>query len=131
MSYAITKYRTYRRKLQKVRFFLSVSLFYIFHPLSSRYRLYVHQILPKLKFLDSEPLILKVTEETRNPTSFVLELTHSKMISRQKSQSAAITIYKNPEESKAAKNKLSFGKLRYKYSGKHSEGNRFIGNKDL
>ena len=102
---------------------MSVSILYFFHPLSSRYRLYVHQILPKLKFLDSEPL-MKVTEET---STFVLELTHSK-INLQKSQSA-ITIYNPKPEPNATK--LSFGKLRYKYSGKHSEGNRFIGNKDL
>ena len=78
-----------------------------------------------MKFLDSEPL-MKVTEETSSST-FILELTHSK-INLRESQSA-ITIYNPKPEPNATK--LSFGKLRYKYSGKHSEGNRFIGNKDL
>ena len=85
-----------------------------------RYGIYVCQILPKLKFLDSQPL-LKIQPED----SLKLELTFTK-VTLQKSQS--LTVYQTPPETKS---KLSFGKLRYKYIGKHSEGNRFIGNKDL
>lgn len=97
----------------------------------THYRCYVLYRLPRLKFLDSSPV--KITEIQKSHT-------HGEFY---KIAKPAIVQVKNSEEEliktnlsplpmlKTSENKTSFGKCKYVYKGKHSEGNRFIRNSDL
>ncbi|XP_044742771.1 leucine-rich melanocyte differentiation-associated protein-like isoform X2 [Chrysoperla carnea] len=103
-----------------------------------RYRYYVLYKLPKLKFLDST----KVTEEERlealrrgkfmkvvRPTDNNLKLNKRDNDLEAIEKNYTPLSATNPRSSD--EHRGAYGKMRYRYSGKHSEGNRFIKNNDL
>lgn len=108
----------------------------------NRYRLYAIYVLPpSLRFLDSRPVTRqeRIDAEIRGKFSrtikLVPELT-SKFVSNSMDEIDDIffnihytplpTSIRDPHDHKGA-----FGKCKYRYSGKNSEGNRFISNNDL
>ncbi|XP_076289286.1 leucine-rich melanocyte differentiation-associated protein [Lasioglossum baleicum] len=108
----------------------------------NRYRLYAIYVLPpSLRFLDSRPVTReeRINAEIRGKFSrtikLVPELT-SKFVSNSMDEIDDIffnihytplpTSIRDPHDHKGA-----FGKCKYRYSGKNSEGNRFISNNDL
>ncbi|EEB20363.1 U2 small nuclear ribonucleoprotein A, putative [Pediculus humanus corporis] len=97
-----------------------------------RYRYYVINQLPKLKFLDSTP----VTKEERQEAERRGHL--MKIAKPQNNQEDEIYFSQSTEYTPLPKTKRTtydhqgaYGKCKYRYSGKHSEGNRFIQNNDL
>ncbi|XP_056643294.1 leucine-rich melanocyte differentiation-associated protein-like [Diorhabda sublineata] len=102
-----------------------------------RYRCYVLYHLPNLKFLDSRKVgELEKCEAKRRgkfmnvirpcvsiPFIDVNELCYN---STTNAFNPLPRTLRNPDDYKGA-----YGKCQYRYSGKHSEGNRFISNKDL
>lgn len=108
----------------------------------NRYRLYAIYLLPQsLRFLDSRPVTRqeRIDADIRGKFSrtikLVPELT-SKFVSNSMDEIDDIffnihytplpTSIRDPHDHKGA-----FGKCKYRYSGKNSEGNRFISNNDL
>nr|XP_033339978.1 leucine-rich melanocyte differentiation-associated protein-like [Megalopta genalis] len=108
----------------------------------NRYRLYAIYLLPSsLRFLDSRPVTReeKIDAEIRGKYSktvkFGPELS-PKFVSNSIDEIDDIffnihytplpTSIRDPDDHKGA-----FGKCKYRYSGKNSEGNRFISNNDL
>jgi len=98
-----------------------------------RYRLYVLNRLPSLRFLDSTP----VSEPERKEAERVghLQLPASKPV---EVLPAAVTHSDEPlppplpsDTRDPGSGPASFGRTRYVYYGKQSEGNRFILNSDL
>jgi hypothetical protein len=101
-----------------------------------RYRLYVLYRLAKLKFLDSTQV--KPSERTeaqrQGPYLKVVkpaeDVTHHQVKQEDDVKSGPYTpLSKNLRDEPDFK--ATFGKCRYVYYGKHSEGNRFIRNNDL
>lgn len=101
-----------------------------------RYRFYVLHHLPRLKFLDSRRVtteerkvaehrgkFMKIIRPDTSPTSHHEDLYGS---------SPASTYTPLPTSTRGIDDHQgAYGKCRYRYSGKHSEGNRFIQNNDL
>ncbi|XP_043252618.1 leucine-rich melanocyte differentiation-associated protein-like [Colletes gigas] len=118
------------------------------HPTSTdeedydRYRLYAIYVLPtSLRFLDSRPVTRreKIDAESRGKYSRTVKLVpelSSKLVSNTIDEFDDIlfnvhytplpTSTRDPLDHKGA-----FGRCKYRYSGKNSEGNRFISNNDL
>ncbi|KZC04547.1 Leucine-rich repeat-containing protein C10orf11, partial [Dufourea novaeangliae] len=108
----------------------------------NRYRLYaIHMLPPSLQFLDSRSVTRqeKINAEIRGRYSRTVKLVSevsSKFISNPIDEFDDIffnihytplpTSIRDPHDHKGA-----FGKCKYRYSGKNSEGNRFISNNDL
>ena len=88
--------------------------------------MYVSQMLPKLRFLDSKPL-------TKAENQSFVALTHTKQLKLWSTKVVdGLSVFQpSSKEGQNFDAKQTFGKLRYCYSGKYSEGNRFITNKDL
>ncbi|XP_031833747.1 leucine-rich melanocyte differentiation-associated protein isoform X5 [Nomia melanderi] len=108
----------------------------------NRYRLYaVYELPPSLRFLDSRPVTQqeRIDAEIRGKYSRTVKLApefSTTFISNTVDDMDDIffnihytplpTSIRNPHDHKGA-----FGKCKYRYSGKNSEGNRFISNNDL
>ncbi|XP_078036821.1 leucine-rich melanocyte differentiation-associated protein [Augochlora pura] len=108
----------------------------------NRYRLYAIYLLPpSLRFLDSRPVTReeKIDAEIRGKYSRTVKLSPEllpRFISNSMDEIDDIffnihytplpTSIRDPHDHKGA-----FGKCKYRYSGKNSEGNRFISNNDL
>ncbi|XP_074029028.1 leucine-rich melanocyte differentiation-associated protein isoform X2 [Leptinotarsa decemlineata] len=99
-----------------------------------RYRYYVLYHLPKLKFLDSNKVRESERTEAKRCGKFMNIIRPKESNSRETLLNNSSTntftplpkAMRNPNDHKGA-----YGKCRYRYSGKHSEGNRFISNSDL
>ncbi|XP_057308704.1 leucine-rich melanocyte differentiation-associated protein-like isoform X2 [Hydractinia symbiolongicarpus] len=103
-----------------------------------RYRYYTIYCLPKLKFLDSTPVTADERKEAQRVGAYMKvvtsEITESSPTETNKSDKNASNDLYSPlpsTDSREGDHKSSFGKCRYVYYGKHSEGNRFIVNNDL
>lgn len=100
-----------------------------------RYRYYVLFQLPGLKFLDSTSVKDEELAEARRvgPYMQVIKVKEEEIEHKEEgndTESSAFTPL--PSSTKSLdKPVASFGKSKYIYYGKHSEGNRFIRNKDL
>lgn len=100
-----------------------------------RYRYYVLYRLPNLTFLDSRPVRSKEREEAQRVGSYMKIVTPS--ASEMTSQMLESTEEKSPysplptDTIPPGDHKGTFGRCRYIYFGKHSEGNRFIRNDEL
>lgn len=102
-----------------------------------RYRLYILCHLPKLKFLDFSPFRESDRKEAalKGPYLKVVRpsVDHFKENGSSEEREGKASDYK-PLPNKLRENpgnKATFGKCRYVYYGRHSEGNRFIRNNDL
>ncbi|GJQ81650.1 hypothetical protein Trydic_g8528 [Trypoxylus dichotomus] len=99
-----------------------------------RYRYYVLYHLPKLKFLDSTRVLESERVEAKRRGQLMKVVrpkpgvhTGDYLITPIPSPYSPLPrVVRNPHEHKGI-----YGKCKYKYSGKHSEGNRFICNNDL
>ncbi|CAG9772866.1 unnamed protein product [Ceutorhynchus assimilis] len=106
-----------------------------------RYRYFVLHHLPNLKFLDSNRVTNQERTEAKRRGKFMNVVTPASFLEgsldvnvnvNQMNLSGRLKYtplpraMRNPEDYKGA-----YGKCRYRYSGKHSEGNRFISNSDL
>ncbi|KAJ8985629.1 hypothetical protein NQ317_015125 [Molorchus minor] len=100
-----------------------------------RYRCYVLYHLPNLKFLDSNKVRESEKVEARRRGKFMNiirpkcsevndDILNSILISE--TLTPLSRTIRSPDDHRGA-----YGKCRYRYSGKHSEGNRFISNSDL
>lgn len=101
-----------------------------------RYRSYVLYKLPKLNFLDSRPVSSHEKAEAMRRGKFMkVARPNNKEESNLPSQSMGArreNYTPLPLPGRAAEDhKGAYGKCKYRYSGKHSEGNRFIRNNDL
>ncbi|KAJ8022664.1 Leucine-rich melanocyte differentiation-associated protein [Holothuria leucospilota] len=99
-----------------------------------RYRYYVIFKLPQLKFLDSRPVSKQERIEAKRRGSYmrVAKPTTPNEEEKEEPPSPVSSQYTPlPTNSKEGYHKGSFGKCRYVYYGRHSEGNRFIRNNDL
>ncbi|KAJ8318513.1 hypothetical protein KUTeg_003604 [Tegillarca granosa] len=102
-----------------------------------RYRNYVLYRLPKLKFLDSSPVKSSELAEAKRVGPFmkVIKLDENEL------EKANVTDKEGTDKSKysplpssqrdTTDHLGSYGKSKYVYYGRHSEGNRFIRNNDL
>ncbi|KAK7508037.1 hypothetical protein BaRGS_00001002 [Batillaria attramentaria] len=100
-----------------------------------RYRYYVLYHLPQLKFLDSSAVQVSELREAKQRGQFMQVVRPSmdpqqEEVAENKSQYSPL-----PQGNRAADQEAAplgfFGKTKYVYYGRHSEGNRFIRNKDL
>ncbi|EEZ98550.1 Leucine-rich repeat-containing protein C10orf11 homolog-like Protein [Tribolium castaneum] len=99
-----------------------------------RYRYYVLHHLPSLKFLDSNKVREWEKGEARRRGQFMkIVRPNISNISENVRNNAISNSFtplpksiRNPDDFRGA-----YGKCRYRYNGKHSEGNRFISNSDL
>ncbi|XP_071455394.1 leucine-rich melanocyte differentiation-associated protein-like [Hetaerina americana] len=98
-----------------------------------RYRYYVLHHLPGLQFLDSSRVSLEERLEAERRGHFMKVVRPNKKMSSDEEDQAGFTPYTPLPSSRrgAGEHKGAYGKCRYRYSGKHSEGNRFIANSDL
>ncbi|XP_018567005.1 leucine-rich melanocyte differentiation-associated protein-like isoform X2 [Anoplophora glabripennis] len=97
-------------------------------------RYYVLFHLPKLKFLDSTKVCSSERTEALRRGKFmgVIRPTQSNSNENAVDSSTMDTFTPLPSHIRsAADHRGAYGKCRYRYSGKHSEGNRFIFNTDL
>ncbi|KAL0241263.1 hypothetical protein GEMRC1_006498 [Eukaryota sp. GEM-RC1] len=90
-----------------------------------RYRLYVLSRLPHLRFLDSSPISEAERREVVRVGSVVKLTKSSKPV-----ETSARSL--DPDlDAHQSSSKCSFGVARYQYTGRHSEGNRYITNSCL
>ncbi|KAK6187974.1 hypothetical protein SNE40_005888 [Patella caerulea] len=99
-----------------------------------RYRYYVIYRLSKLKFLDSSPIKKSEVEEALRvgPYMKTIKVNENQIVcpsSESSSSSGSFTPL--PSTSRDGDHKGTYGKSKYIYYGRHSEGNRFIRNNDL
>ncbi|XP_052749192.1 leucine-rich melanocyte differentiation-associated protein-like isoform X3 [Galleria mellonella] len=100
-----------------------------------RYRYFVIYKLPLLRFLDSRRVSASEQREAatrgefmrvrRPPDEVVDDLNRSQLSQTQSRRPLPVDF------AALGKHKGAYGKIHYKYTGKHSEGNRFIVNNDL
>lgn len=100
-----------------------------------RYRYYVIYKLPKLKFLDSRAVREDERKEAERVGAFMKVVSPSSDPSEDNSAAAVSDgFYYTPlprNSEGGGEHHGTFGRCRYIYYGKHSEGNRFIRNSDL
>lgn len=100
-----------------------------------RYRHYVLHCLPRLQFLDSRPVSMEERREAANRGQFMKVIRPSTQVSCKDDVGSPLTSsgYSPLPHSgrEVGDHQGAYGKCRYRYSGKHSEGNRFIQNNDL
>ncbi|RUS74493.1 hypothetical protein EGW08_017744 [Elysia chlorotica] len=89
-----------------------------------RYRYYVLYKLPKLKFLDSTPVGASEVAEAKRVGPFMV-------VVRPKDSDSEVCFLATFVFYLVSLLAGTFGKSKYMYYGRHSEGNRFIRNKDL
>lgn len=90
-----------------------------------RYRLFVLHKLPGLKFLDCKAI--SGEEQAESFHSGHVALTHR--LSKRTPVSTSVDEVDSLDAKEEEKSK--FGRLKYRYVGKYSEGNRFISDRDL
>lgn len=99
-----------------------------------RYRFYVLFHLNNLKFLDSSPVKSEELAEAKRVGPFmeIIKGTSETLREGGKEEEDAVGYTPLPESHrKVDDHKGSYGKSKYVYYGRHSEGNRFIRNNDL
>ncbi|XP_066930961.1 leucine-rich melanocyte differentiation-associated protein-like [Clytia hemisphaerica] len=101
-----------------------------------RYRYYVLYMMPNLKFLDSTPVSSSERKEALRIGAFTKVVSADNFEDNDEENSSSANEGYTPLPSSSTMNgeddhKSTFGKCRYIYYGKHSEGNRFIANNDL
>eukprot|EP00128_Syssomonas_multiformis_P011621 Colp12_sorted_trinity150504_noHs@23637 len=107
-----------------------------------RYRHYVLWRLPKLRFLDSRPVSSQEVAEAKRVGSFarVVKVDVKELEKQSTKQADAAEVFTDSEfyytplpsdTAAVGTHRGSIGRSRYVYFGKHSEGNRFIRNRDL
>lgn len=103
-----------------------------------RYRYYVIYSMPSLKFLDSTPVTPSERKEALRVGAFtkVVSAEYQEVEESNKEETTNKEGYtplpsSNTIDGDENEHKSTFGKCRYVYYGKHSEGNRFIDNNDL
>ncbi|XP_072050949.1 leucine-rich melanocyte differentiation-associated protein-like [Amphiura filiformis] len=99
-----------------------------------RYRYYVIFKLEKLRFLDSRPVKESERNEAKRVGSYmrVVKADETDMGVPNSSDTSAEKYNPLPEDTKdGGQHQGTFGRCRYVYYGRHSEGNRFIRNSDL
>ncbi|KAI5646501.1 leucine-rich repeat domain-containing protein [Phthorimaea operculella] len=95
-----------------------------------RYRYYVIYKLPNLRFLDSRRVSSKERAEAATRGAFAR--VRRPQLCDVIAPAAPVPLRPLPVDLAAlGKHKGAYGKCNYKYTGKHSEGNRFIVNSDL
>ncbi|XP_045212207.1 leucine-rich melanocyte differentiation-associated protein-like [Mercenaria mercenaria] len=99
----------------------------------SRYRYKVLYNLPNLKFLDSTPVTGTDLEEAKRVGPFltVVRGSDEPHTFPEESPPSPSPYSPLPEAGRNDEHQGTFGKSKYVYYGKHSEGNRFIRNTDL
>ncbi|GFR78741.1 leucine-rich repeat-containing protein C10orf11-like protein [Elysia marginata] len=102
-----------------------------------RYRYYVLYKLPKLKFLDSSPVLAAEVAEAKRVGPFMV-VVRPKDSDQEDSLSHELPgspkyspLPADMTQEEGKDHQGTFGKSKYMYYGRHSEGNRFIRNKDL
>lgn len=98
------------------------------------FRYYVLHRLPNLKFLDSRPVQKAEKREAQRVGAYMKIVAPSVTdLKAQMQESVEISRFTPlPTATKApGKHRGTFGRIRYNYSGKNSEGNRFIKNAQL
>ncbi|KAJ9577996.1 hypothetical protein L9F63_025142, partial [Diploptera punctata] len=103
------------------------------HHLSYKYYVLYH--LPRLKFLDSRPVAAEERNEAQHRGKFMkivrpVSYRTEKEDDHKNSPPANYTPLPSSRRD-IGDHQGAYGKCRYRYSGKHSEGNRFIQNNDL
>ncbi|KAL5018338.1 hypothetical protein ScPMuIL_004060 [Solemya velum] len=100
-----------------------------------RYRYYVLYCLPNLKFLDSSAVKAKELSEARRvgPYMKIVRPQDKQVGKKDHGNDLTPNIYSPlPNKSRDTEEHIgTFGKSKYVYYGRHSEGNRFIKNTDL
>lgn len=105
-----------------------------------RYRYYVLYKIPKLHFLDSTPVTSTERKEAKRIGAFtkIVSADSTEMIENSADEDLRKSEGYTPlppsrtfDDDVEQQAKSTFGKCRYVYYGKHSEGNRFIVNNDL
>ncbi|XP_052126470.1 leucine-rich melanocyte differentiation-associated protein isoform X2 [Frankliniella occidentalis] len=98
-----------------------------------RYRYYVIHHLPKLHFLDSRQVNDVERQEAQQRGQFMRIMRPSNTTRTEEETSTQHSIYSPLPNSgrDGGDHQGAYGRCRYRYSGKHSEGNRFIQNSDL
>ncbi|KAK2162526.1 hypothetical protein LSH36_97g07028 [Paralvinella palmiformis] len=99
--------------------------------LSFRYYVLFH--LPNLKFLDSTPVKREEKLEAKQRGQFLKVIKPAEDVIVDKSDELLVCRYTPLPKSirEQPDHKATFGRCKYVYYGRHSEGNRFIRNKDL
>ncbi|XP_068631184.1 leucine-rich melanocyte differentiation-associated protein-like isoform X2 [Battus philenor] len=97
-----------------------------------RYRYYVIYKLRKLRFLDSRAVTAREWTEAATRGEFTRVRRPPQMQTQAPAQPPSSSLRPMPVDfASLGKHSGAYGKCRYKYTGKHSEGNRFIVNSDL
>jgi hypothetical protein len=104
-----------------------------------RYRYYVIHCIPGLKFLDSKPVHVKEFREAKRVGAFMRVIRPEELAREQDgegendvSHGDFLTYTPLPlERQQEGGHSGIYGVCKYRYSGRHSEGNRFIRNHDL
>ncbi|XP_059143253.1 leucine-rich melanocyte differentiation-associated protein-like isoform X2 [Physella acuta] len=101
-----------------------------------RYRYYVVYKIPGLKFLDSSQVTASEVQEAKRVGPYQQIVRPKDNLEDSDSlNSGSPTVPYSPLPSESQKENIdhqgTFGKTKYIYYGRHSEGNRFIRNKDL
>lgn len=97
-----------------------------------RYRYYVLHHLPNLHFLDSSQVSAVEREEAVRRGQF-MRIMRPKNINPEEDTPSQHSVYTPLPSTRrdGGDHQGAYGRCRYRYSGKHSEGNRFIQNSDL
>ncbi|XP_046668078.1 leucine-rich melanocyte differentiation-associated protein-like isoform X1 [Homalodisca vitripennis] len=98
-----------------------------------RYRYYVLHHLPRLQFLDSRPVSQEEREEARRRGRFMKVIRPAITNTERQCDDDCSSSYSPlpPANRDGREHQGMYGKCRFRYVGKHSEGNRFIQNNDL
>ncbi|UXI14786.1 hypothetical protein NH340_JMT00729 [Sarcoptes scabiei] len=111
-----------------------------------RYRSYVIYRLPQLRFLDSTPVRAyeridaqkrgryhRLVRLNSDPSVEIIRQNHQNLLRNSDCRRSELEQSSTPLPYRAENElpKGAFGKLRHRYTGKHSEGNRFIRNNQL
>lgn len=98
-----------------------------------RYRYYVIHHLPNLQFLDSRKVNTGERQEAQRRGQFMRVMRPSANPAGEEDASSNQNVYTPLPNTRrdSADHQGAYGRCRYRYSGKHSEGNRFIQNNDL
>ncbi|GFR21106.1 leucine-rich melanocyte differentiation-associated protein [Trichonephila clavata] len=98
-----------------------------------RYRYYIIHQIPKLKFLDSTPVKSSEKSEAKRIGVYMKVARPKVEVAHEASDDATDSRYSPlpPNNQKEGTHRGSFGKLRQRYTGTQSEGNRFIRDNEL
>ncbi|GFY64334.1 leucine-rich melanocyte differentiation-associated protein [Trichonephila inaurata madagascariensis] len=98
-----------------------------------KYRYYIIHQIPKLKFLDSTPVKPSEKSEAKRIGVYMKVARPKVEVAHEASDDATDSRYSPlpPNHQKEGTHRGSFGKLRQRYTGTQSEGNRFIRDNEL